>query len=483
MFLKSLNIRIAALFSGIFIIASAVLFAVFYLFQYNALVQEDRSNLEARTLEFWALYQTGGAVAVQRALTIESFLTDYDPFLLRIASSSNATIALYYPSNWDRYGIANLSEIDPRSVDGRIRIFSSTGSSFLDITTVVLPDSNLLQVGMSSVKRQTLLRRFRAIYIIVLLPIITLSFAGGIVFSTRAFRPINRLIGLTRSIIETGRMNERLRQSGKGDELDELTALFNKMLSQIETLLSGMRTSLDNVAHDLRTPMTRLRQRIETAIETAESSHAKADPAGLKSDSLGDSLGDSLNESLNGALEESDRMQSMLKTLMDISEAENGVMRLNLVPVNLSEMATDIAEFYGYLADEKNLTITCDAAEPVMVTLDVDRIRQVLTNLLDNAVKYTPGGGSISVSTINEGSIAVLVVSDTGVGISDDDAPHIWDRLYRGDRSRTAPGLGLGLGLVKAIVEAHRGSVDVESRAGSGSVFRVRLPAGNITKM
>ena len=465
MFLKSLNFKIAALFSGIFILASAVLFSVSYLFQYNVLVREDVRSLDARTIEFWAVYQTGGAVAIKRALNIETFLTDYDPFLLRIASSTNRTLAFYYPSSWKSYLIDNLEEIDPSGTEGRFKIPSYAGNSYLDVKSAPLPDGNVLQIGMSSAKRQILLSRFRSIYLLVLVPIIALSFTGGIFFSTRMLRPINRLITVTRGIIETGNMDERLPLNRRGDELDELTDLFNRMLERIESLLDRMRTSLDNVAHDLRTPMTRLKAKLEAA--SSASGDAK-----------------DAEQKLTDAVEEAEHIRTTLNALMNISEAESGVMKLNRRGVDLSEIVTDLSEFYSYLAEEKGVTLRCDADRPVPVSVDVDRIRQAVTNLLDNAVKYTRPGDRIDVSVSggrggarNDGrDLPTLAVADTGIGIPPEDIPHIWDRLFRGDKSRSAPGLGLGLGQVKAIVEAHGGTVAAESRSGEGSLFTITFP-------
>lgn len=450
MFLKSLNFRIAALFSVVFIFASAILFSVLYLFQYNGLIREDRRNLEARTIELWAVYQTGGAVAVQRTLNIESFLTDYDPFLLRLASRQNRTLAIYYPSSWDSYQIKTLEQTDAPVSESIIKVPALEGKKYLDVATVNLADGNILQIGMSSERRQALLLSFRRLYLIVLAPIVVLSFSGGLVFSSRTLKPLKRITALTKNIIHTGQLDDRLPVSGTGDELDELTGLFNRMLEQIQSLVDGMRTSLDNVAHDLRTPLTRLIQRIE----------------GMSGD----------EESRQNAIAEAERIQSMLRMLMDISEAETGVMKLSKRSVNLTEVVEDLAEFYGYLAEEKEITVECQLTESISVEIDVDRFRQVITNLLDNAVKYTPAGGSIGVSVYSRDHSAVLEVSDTGIGIHEDDIPHIWDRLFRADKSRSTPGLGLGLGVVKAIVEAHRGSVTVRSTPESGSVFVVSLP-------
>lgn len=459
MFLKSLKFKIAALFSAVFMVSSALLFAAFYLFQYNVLVSEDRQNLEARTLEFWAVYQTGGAVAIQRALNIESFLTDYDPFLLRIASGTNTTLALYYPSSWRTYDIAALEEKEPGGIEKPFKIESTDGRSHLDVISVSLADGNILQIGTSSAQRQHLLSRFRTVYLITLAPIVAFSFTGGILFSTRMLKPVNRLISLTRGIIETGNMDKRLAVSGHGDELDELTDLFNRMLERIERLIERMRISLDSVAHDLRTPMTRLRQRLETASVAGGGEMQGA-------------------AELSAALDEVDGIRKMLSTLMDISEAESGVMKLHKVTTDLSSLVMDLAEFYSYLAEDKGVTLRCIAPEPLHVKLDVDRFRQVVTNLLDNAVKYTPEGGTVEISVCKADSpgVTTLTVRDSGIGIPPGDMPHIWDRLFRGDKSRSEPGLGLGLGLVKAIVEAHGGDVKAESTVGSGSEFTITLP-------
>ncbi len=524
MFLRSLKFKIAALFAGVFIVTSALLFLTFYLFQYNVLVREDRQSLEARTLEFWAVYGTGGAVAIQRSLNIETFLTDYDPFLLRIASASNETLAIYYPLSWQSYDIASLENMDLETINRSLRIPNKTGNHYLDVISQPLPDGNILQIGMSSAKRQVLLSRFRNLYLVAFLPIVGLSFLGGFLFSTRMLKPVNLLISVTRGIIETGSMENRLKVSGRGDELDELTNLFNQMLGRIESLIERMRMSLDNVAHDLRTPLTRLRQKLESASATEQ-------------------LHEDLSAELTGAMEEADYIRKMLNTLMDISEAESGVMKLNRETVDLSVLTGDLVEFYNYLAEEKGVTLHCSADEPVPVTVDVDRVRQVVTNLLDNAVKYTRTGDRIEVAVFmayrdgvvrgevnaagnaraesavpagaetaargggtgadaaipggpeagavtharsltnahpNPRGVPTITVTDTGIGIPADDMPHIWDRLFRGDRSRSAPGLGLGLGLVKAIVEAHGGEVKAESEVGEGARFTITFPPVSI---
>ena len=244
---------------------------------------------------------------------------------------------------------------------------------------------------------------------------------------------------------------------GTGDAMDQLTALFNTMLVKIEGLVTAMRGALDNVSHDLRTPLTRLRGTAEMAL---------AGPPDLER----------YREALEECVEESDRVLVMLNTLMDISEAESGTMQLRREPVSLAAIVARAVELYHDVADAKGVTLRADTAEDVGVTADRTRLEQVAANLIDNAVKYTPPGGRVDVEVRRTAEAALLRVRDTGPGIPRDELPRIFDRLFRGDQSRAERGLGLGLSLVKAVVEAHGGTVDVASEPGRGTVFTVSLP-------
>ncbi len=284
-----------------------------------------------------------------------------------------------------------------------------------------------------------------------------IALMGSIYVTYRATNRMRRVVATVREIIRTGEISARVSTEGETGDVENVVSLFNKMLDRGESLIRGMHESLDNVAHDLRTPMTRLRA-------TAESALSHPDDQGRCREAVAD------------CMEESDRVLRMLTTLMDVAEADTGVMRLHVARVSVGEVAADVADLYEFVAEEKDVEIRVGVSDDITVEADPVRMRQIMANLVDNAIKYGWSGQTVSISAERRGGRVAIRVADQGVGIAPEDQDRIWDRLYRGDRSRTQRGLGLGLSFVKSIVAAHGGEVAVESVPGEGTTFTVELP-------
>ena len=425
------GLRIALWYATLFVLGSmAIVFLTYYLASIS-LTQRDHQIIESKLGEYTAAYARGGLEELADTVRAEQ-QTAPERLFVRIVTRRSDAVVLSSPEGWD--------------------------PTKLETAELRLPDGTLVQVGKSTDARDDLLARFRAVLGVVTLTIVLIALTGGWLATQTAVWPIRRLTLAVRRIIRTGRTDQRVPAAGTGDALDELTVLFNAMLDKIEGLVSAMRGSLDNVSHDLRTPLTRLRGTAEIAL-------------------AGEPDLDRYREALADCVEESDRVLVMLNTLMDISEAESGAMQLQRERVPLSEIVARAVDLYRDVADAKKVSLEVAADPDVTVDGDRTRLEQVAANLIDNAIKYTRTGGRVDVTVRRDGERALLAIRDTGIGIPPDELPRIWDRLFRGDTSRTERGLGLGLSLVKAIVEAHGGTVSVSSEVGHGSTFTISLRA------
>ncbi len=463
MFLKNLSIftrtiafRLTLWYSSIFILSSLALFLLAYFLVSLTVRDQDQKMIQLKINEYLLMEQAEGTDALIKEIRQEHPSNRLAGFLVRVADPQNNTLIFTVPRHFKKTDFKVLNNKDSGSTDNLLFFQGGKSEDVLQVTTEHLSNGYLLQVGKGSKERENLLERFREIFGLTMIPVVLIGLAAGAFLAFRSLRPIRDLIHTVRDI-DTGNMDARVPSNHTGDELDELVRLFNNMLEKIKTLITGMEEALDNVAHDLRTPVTRLRTVVEMTLQSESDKEA-------------------LREALMDCAEESERIMTMLNTLLDISEAESGVMRLNIEEVDMAMLIKDVVELYQYVAEEKQISVSATVPEGLKAHADISRMKQVVANLLDNAIKYSKKGGSIDINAALKDNELKISVKDNGVGIAPGDLPRIFDRLYRGDKSRSRRGLGLGLSLVHAVVHAHKGHIEVQSHPGEGSCFTVCLP-------
>jgi signal transduction histidine kinase len=452
---KTIGFRLTLWYSAVFIFSSLLLFGLTYVLLSSSIRAQGRELIQTKIREYALQYESGGMKGLMSEIHLEHSNNQLAGFFVRVADPQNKTLSLTLPHKWKEIYVKEIEDGSP-SKSGQWTLLRRGDDNVLEIANHRLADGSLLQVGNESEKQEKLLERFQTIFAGIMVPVILLGFTGGFFFAFRALRPIRDLIQAVRSV-EGGRMDARVASRQTGDELDELVQLFNGMFERIETLITGMRAALDNAAHDLRTPVARMRAVVETVL------HSECDASTLR-------------EALMDCAEESERIVTMLSTLMDISEAETGVIDLHLTKTNVISLIEKVIDLYQYVAEEKRVAIRTELPEELYARVDSNRIRQIIANLLDNAIKFSTEGGRIRMEACREGDEVKISIRDSGAGIPPHDLPHIFDRLYRGDKSRSHRGLGLGLSLVQAVVRAHKGRIEVESTPGEGSIFTLFLP-------
>jgi len=324
---------------------------------------------------------------------------------------------------------------------------------------VVNGDRYLLDCGGSKLPDAQVLRSFLLMLGFGVPVFLLVVVGGGAVLVGQALGPVRRIIDGAKAITSSN-LGQRLPVTQTSDEIEHLSVVLNQMIARLEEAFQHSQRFTADASHELRTPLTIMRVELESISQQPL-------------------LDRPTREKITSILEETERMGKMVEGLLAISRLETGEAVINVTRFDLAKLVAATADQISLLADEKNITVQCQAPAPVEIAGDRFRIQQVIVNLLDNAIKYTPPGGHISLNTSNSNGHAILEVSDDGPGIPAKSLPHVFDRFFRADSVRThsVNGTGLGLSIVRSITQAHGGSVEAANRPESGCRITIRLPS------
>ncbi len=453
---RSLSARLTFLYTLLFAVLSLV---VFQMIDHNLeanLLQRIDSGFIGDGRECVEIYEDSGLDGLAREIFLETegegddhiFIRVYSP-AFKVVSSSNLGLWKGLPGHSQHLEAKRTEQFQtihlPNSPD-RVRIFFQK-----------LGDGHLIQFGKNLSHDEQLLKSFRGVFYVSFVVMLLSGILIGFYVAKNALSGIQQ-VQQGADQMSRGDLSQRIPVNGGSEEISNLTHSFNRMQDRIQCLISELHDVTNNVAHDLRSPVTRMRGLAEMTLTGDQSLEEYRDMAGA-------------------VVEESDRLVGIINIMLEIAETDAGLRPPAKSPVDIKEIVLDVAELYSSVAQDKSITLSSKISEASLVVLgDRSCLQRALANLLDNAIKFTQQGGQVTVSAYAEMQGVVVTVADNGPGIPGEDLSRIYDRFFRGDQSRSTPGSGLGLSLVQSIIHAHGGEISVDSVTKQGTQAKLSIP-------
>jgi signal transduction histidine kinase len=455
-FVRTTAFKLSAIYIAVFTVFS-VFFVLYISYSTNVLLnQQLRDTIATELLGLSDQYRVGGLPAVVEVIEQRAHTPGASLYLVTDVSG--------------RILAGNVAEVSPELLTSPgtqpiivryQRYAGDTGQRTAMVQVVRLSGGFLLLVGRDIGERDQFRQIVSRALVLALVLMIALALISYIFVSRRVLKRIDSLSATSRHIM-LGDLSGRLEVTGSGDEFDRLADSVNAMLDRIEHLIYGIKDVSDNIAHDLKTPLTRLRNRVEAALG------ARPDPVAYRA-------------ALETTIEESDQLIKTFNALLMIARIEAGSSDGEMAEVDASAIVRDVAELYEPVAEEADVDLTVDAGQPVMLKASRELLGQAIANIIDNAMKHAaPAEGegrrlAVFISTAREGDTLVLRVADNGPGIAPGDRERALQRFVRLERSRSKPGSGLGLSLVAAVVRLHHGTIELGD-GNPGLVVTIRVP-------
>ena len=461
---RTLSFRLTLWYGLIFSISSCLAFLFFYMLISTNLRQSMDRRLSEKISEFEAIYNLQGLEEVKAAALLESQAAGEKKIFFRLLYASGVAFSSSNMSYWQAIGINRKAVV--QLIRGHSRIYETLSipgrKDRVRIAYGAIGRGVVVQLGYSMENDTTFIALFKKIFLITMSALILTAVLVGWFMARRALSGVEAVTRTARQISESD-LSRRVPVMARHEEVDRLAVTFNQMLDRIEKLVAGTREMSDNIAHDLKSPVARIRGMAEISLSGASCGGEELTLAG-------------------STIEECDRLLDMINTMLLISKTDAGVGEIVMAPVNMADLSRDAVALFAPLAEDKGLALTCELPAALMVNGDLKMLQRTMANLVDNSIKYTPAPGAVDISGFHDNASKMINISikDSGVGIDAGDLPKIFNRFFRCDQSRATGGAGLGLSLARAIASGHGGDIHVESTLGKGSVFILRLPSVQI---
>ncbi len=458
----TLAFRLTLWYAMIFSLSALVVFlAIFLLIRAVVHKQRDHS-LRAELKEFSMIQTAGGLDKLKEGMLWEVGSEGAQNIFLRIISEDGRELATTDLSAWEGLRPGKTC-IEKLKLSGADHLFETLRlpKQFYPVRVVSGSIGNglMLQFGQSLGEDEAFLGILRNVFIPLMAAATLLAALSGWFMAKRALTGVGEVTHAAMDISK-GAFERRVAVKHKGIEIDLLATAFNHMLDRIELLIREMKEMNNNIAHDMRSPLARMRGAAEMALTTVTSAEENRAIAA-------------------SMIEDCDHLMGMINTMLDIAEAESGMAEPKRTMVDIADVIRNACSLFMPVAEDKSIKIESESFEGCYAWADQRMLQRMVGNLLDNALKYTPAGGTITLSALvadDQDDRVTIRIQDSGIGIAEEDIPHIFQKFYRCDRSRAEHGSGLGLSLAKAIATTHGGTIDVVSRVGEGTIFTVSLP-------
>jgi heavy metal sensor kinase len=457
----SLAFRLTLWYAVVFTVSAGVGFLFFYLLITSVLQQQTDQDLLSAARTFSSILSVQGTEALKRQALLETQAGGEKKVFFRLLYITGDLFSSSNMSYWRDIGI-NRDAVQ-RLLDNHRSVFDTISIPErrykVRILYATLGPGMILQLGRAMDNLTRIIEAFRKIFVITMAALFIFATIVGWFMAKRALAGVERVTQTARRISDHS-LDERVPVKKQVDEIDQLALTFNQMLDRIQKLVTEIKEMNDNIAHDLKSPITRIRGIAEVCLTTGSSLEDYEHMAG-------------------NTIEECDRLLDMINTMLIISKTEAGVGSFEHQELDIARVVQDACDLFMSMAENERLTLVCDAPTRLITNGDIRMVQRMISNLIDNAIKYTPAGGKIEVTAFSDGRQSIRIsVKDTGCGISEKDLPHIFERFYRCDPSRSQAGTGLGLSFARAVARVHGGNITVTSASGKGSTFTVTLPQG-----